>query len=115
MSEKEFKYRKEIHLEPAPGSIVWMKGKESIHQVSVNGKLQGATKKFSGRLKTSKFELFRCYLDIMKKQNKDLPLCTYGEAKQTSIEYQEAWKILKKDYFNVWATKPSDINLFTVN
>lgn len=119
----KFKHQKNINQEPAPGSIVWSKLKKNVHQVSVNGKLQGATKKKGGHMKISKIELFRSYLDIVKKFNDKLNLfeanvdfnnLRYCDAKTKSMEYQQVWNDMKKDYFNVWTTKPSEINAFTI-
>lgn len=119
----KFKHQKNIDQEPSPGSIVWSKLKKNLHQVSVNGKLQGATKKKGGNLKISKIELFRFYLEIVKKfidklnlfeAEVDFNSLRYCDAKNKSTEYQQVWNDMKKDYFNVWTTKPSEINAFTV-
>ncbi|XP_055301321.1 tRNA-specific adenosine deaminase 1 [Sitodiplosis mosellana] len=121
---KKFKYERNMDRDPAPGSIVWSKLKKCVHQVSVNGKLQGATKKSGGRLKISKIELFRCYFEILKKFNDKLNIfegdvdftsLRYCDAKSQSTEYQQVWKNLKRDYFKVWATKPSEINMFIIS
>lgn len=110
----KFKYEKNIdRKKPAPGSIVvW--SKYAVHQVSVNGKLQGATKKGAGCLKISKRELFRLYIQILKKYNDKLKIfendsdfasLKYYDAKNMSSRYQQAWNQLKIKYFNVWTSK----------
>lgn len=114
--------------QPAAGSIVWCKTNKSPHQVAVSGKRLGVTKKKektrSGRLLISKVELFRCYLDILKKSNQKLCLYAnetdfdqlqYGDAKNTSIEYQSVWNHLKEHYFHIWPIKPNDLNKFTID
>lgn len=120
----KFKYQKNSDHDPAPGSIVWSKLRKCVHQVSINGKLQGATKKSGGRLKISKIELFRCYLEILKRFNDKLNIfegdvdfnsLRYCDAKNQSTEYQQMWTHLKSDYFKVWTTKPPEINLFTIS
>lgn len=123
MAESKFKYEKNINLQPAPGSIIWSKVNNGLQQVSVNGELQGATKKRPGRLKTSKIEFFRCYIDILKKiddklnifdSNMDFDSLKYCDAKGKSNEYQQVWTSLKKEYFNIWTTKPPELNTFTI-
>lgn len=114
--------------QPAAGSIVWCKSNKCPHQVAVNGKRLGVTKKKektrSGRLLISKIELLRCYLDILKKFNEQLCLhpnetdfncLQYGDAKNTAIEYQGAWNHLKENYFHIWPMKPNELNKFTID
>lgn len=120
----KFKNQKNLDHDPAPGSIVWSKLEKCVHQVSINGKLQGATKKSGGRLKISKIALFRCYLEILTKFNDKLNIfegdvdftsLRYCDAKNKSAEYQQVWAELKRDYFKVWTTKPPQINMFTIS
>lgn len=114
--------------QPAAGSIVWCKTNKYPHQVAVNGKRLGVTKKKertrSGRLLISKIELFRCYLDILKKYNEKLCLypiemdfngLQYGDIKQTAIQYQSVWIHLKENYFHIWPIKPNDLNKFIID
>lgn len=123
-----FKYEKCDKREPAPGSIVWSKVTKHPHQVAVNGKRLGVTKKkansLSGRLLISKIELFRCYVNILRILNtnlgifpKDIDLdnLQYSDAKNASIEYQRAWTDLKETYFRIWSTKPKGLNSFHID
>lgn len=123
-----FKCEKCNEREPAAGSIVWCMTTKYPHQVAVNGKRLGVTKKkantISGRLLISKIELFRCYLDIVKKFNAKLCLHStdmdfdslqYSDAKNVSIEYQRAWNDLKQNYFGIWSTKPDELKKFQIN
>lgn len=123
-----FEKNDEDVLQPAAGSIVWCKTNKYQHQVAVNGRRLGVTKKKektrSGRLFISKIELFRCYLDIVKNHNERLCLypnetdfncLLYGDAKSTSVEYQGVWKNLKENYFHIWPIKPTDLNKFTID
>lgn len=123
-----FKSEKRNEREPAAGSIVWCKTIKYPHQVAVNGKRLGVTKKkantLSGRLFISKIELFRCYLDILKKFNEKLSLypndmnfdtLRYCDAKNASIEYQSAWNSVKQKYFGIWSTKPDELKTFTID
>lgn len=124
----KFWFEKNDDYQPAAGSIVWCKTNKCPHQVAVNGKRLGVTKKKektrSGRLLISKIELFRCYLDILKNYNEKLclyPIETdfnrlqYGDVKNASIEYQRVWNYLKENYFRIWPRKPHDLNKFTVD
>lgn len=124
----QFDYAKNEHREPAPGSIVWCKIGKYQHQVAVNGKRQGVTKKKantqSGRLSISKIELFRCYLDILKRFNDTLTLypidtdfksLRYCDAKNASHEYQTIWTDLKQHYFSVWTVKSEELNTFKID
>lgn len=124
----KFKYEKNDQQEPAPTSIVWCQTAKYSHQVAVGGKRQGVTKKKantpSGRLSISKIELFRSYIDIVKKFNHklniypsetDFEAMRYCDAKFGSAEYQNAWNILKKDYFHIWTYKPDHLNTFRID
>lgn len=123
-----FKYEKCDDREPAPGSIVWSKVTKHPHQVAVNGKRLGVTKKkantLCGRLFTSKIELFRCYVNILKNFNTNLDIfpkntdfdnLQYSDAKNASIEYQKAWTDLKENYFRIWSIKPKELNAFHID
>lgn len=123
-----FKFDKSDQRDSAPSSIVWCMTIKNPHQVAVGGKRQGVTKKkantSSGRLSISKIELYRNYLDIMKKFNDKFgthPLQTdfdslrYCDAKNTSIEYQKAWNDLKRNYFGVWTTKSDELKAFKID
>lgn len=114
--------------QPAAGSIVWCKTLKHPHQVAVNGKRLGVTKKKeqtrNGRLLISKIELFRCYLNILKIFNEKLclfPIETdfahlqYGDVKANATNYQTAWHHLKDKYFRIWPTKPDDFNKFSID
>lgn len=124
----KFDHAKNGLREPAPGSIVWCKTTKFQHQVAVNGKRLGVTKKKantpSGRLAISKVELFRCYLDILKRFNETLELypadtdfnsLQYCDAKNASESYQQAWNDLKQNYFQVWTTKMDELNTFKID
>lgn len=124
----QFEHQKSTQREPAPGSIVWCKILKNQHQVAVNGKRQGVTKKSAntpkGRLTISKIELFRCYLDILKRFNHKLNIhptdtdfnsLRYCDAKKASHDYHTVWNDLKLNYFHVWSTKPDELNSFKID
>lgn len=130
MSNKWFSYKKNIQLQlqPAASSIVWCKTQNNPHQVAVNGKRLGVTKKTentsSGRLNISKIELFRCYMDILHKMNQkfnlyplhvNLTSLYYCDAKDAAIEYQRVWNEMKQNYFPVWTVKPQKSNKFSID
>lgn len=116
MSSIEFKYKKAPNLVPAAGSIVWF-GKNS-HQVAVNGKRLGVTKKNQKkhRLNISKIEIFRKYLQLLQKITniKDITTLRYCDAKKAVVEYQQVWNDLKRDYFKQWTSKPRESNNFSI-
>lgn len=124
----KFEFEKNDQLDPSPGSIVWCKVKRCPQQVAVSGKRQGVTKKLArtpkGRLSITKIELFREYLNLLKKFNQKMnlfPLETnfddliYSEAKNKAIDYQTIWIELKKSYFKIWTTKSDDLKTFKID
>lgn len=123
-----FKYTKNDELEPSPNSIVWCKTEKYPHQVAVAGKRQGVTKKNlktpRGRMMISKVELFRNYIEIVRKINKilkiypadiDFDKLQYYDAKKAVTNYQQVWNDLKHDYFKCWTTKPIELLQFTID
>lgn len=107
---------------------MWCKSEKFKQQVSVRGKRQGPIKKVENtpcaRLYISKIELFRTYINILKKfndklcifeVNTDFDNIIYCEAKMNSIIYQQAWDLLKRDYFRIWSNKPTNQNMFQID
>lgn len=126
----KFTYRKcSVHQVPSPSSLVWWSSHVTCtHEIAIEGIRQGVTKKSRkrkmGRLKISKIELFRCYLDILKIYNEKLRLfdsttdftaLRYCDAKNSAQEYQKKWNDLKNNYFCSWTTKPKDLNIFVID
>lgn len=123
----KFKYEKNEKLKPSSNSIVWCKVEKCMHQVAVAGKRQGATKKKlnrSGRMMISKIELFRLYLEIVKKISNvrklyaphiDLNCLRYCDAKAAAVDYQIIWNDLKQNYFEYWTAKPEELLQFIVD
>lgn len=124
----KFKYEKNDHLDPSPSSIVWCKVKKCPQQVAVAGKRQGITKKMANkrnaRLLITKIELFREYLEILKKFNHKMDLypldtnfedLSYTEAKRKSQEYEKTWSELKGNYFKVWTVKRNELQHFKID
>lgn len=127
-SGAKFEFEKNDQLDSSPGSIVWCKVKRCPQQVSVSGKRQGVTKKLAttpkGRLSITKIELFREYLNFLKKFNQKMNLfpldtnfddLTYSEAKNKAIDYQTNWNELKKSYFEIWTIKPDELKTFKID
>lgn len=127
-SETHFEFEKNDQLDPSPGSIVWCKVERCPQQVAVFGKRQGVTKKLAttpkGRLLITKIELFREYLNLLKKCNHKMNLfppdtnfddLTYSEAKNKTIDYQTIWNELKEFYFKVWTIKANDLKKFKID
>lgn len=124
----KFEFEKRDQLEPSPCSIVWCRVSDRPLEVAVAGKRQGVTKKKintpSGRLLTSKKELFKKFIETINCFEKELQILsgdklatelTYNEAKMLSIQYQSTWNDLKINYFRNWSTKPSDLKQFLAN
>lgn len=124
----KFEFEKNDQLDPSPGSIVWCNVKRCPQQVAVSGKRQGVTKKLAttpkGRLLITKIELFREYLNLLKRINHKMNLfpadtnfdgLTYSEAKNKAIDYQTMWNELKKSYFKIWTIKPDELKIFKID
>lgn len=127
-SGTKFEFEKNDQLDPSPGSIVWCKVKRCPQQVAVSGKRQGVTKKMAttskGRLSITKIELFREYLDLLKKINQKMNLFSlntnfddlaYLDAKNKAIHYKTIWNELKKSYFKIWTVKSDELNTFKID
>ncbi|KAK4872921.1 hypothetical protein RN001_014950 [Aquatica leii] len=115
-----FKFCKTESNIPSPTSIVWFKSKTSSLEVSVDGFKQGVTKKDRGtkaaRLRISKIELFRTYLNTVKVLFSDVRCDDfYDETKTKAVEYQRAWSMLKKEGFKCWTIKDENLQHFTLD
>ncbi|OWF39624.1 tRNA-specific adenosine deaminase 1-like [Mizuhopecten yessoensis] len=119
-------------LTPCPRSITWhCRLVENFHQVVVNGRRLGATKKMRHvpkvRSKVCSMELFRRYIHMLEVIPKDkLPLILrssrqpadvmYAEYKSMATEYQTAWECLKKqEIFKSWVHKPHGLTSFLLD
>lgn len=126
LPEKTFRFARSDELRPCPSSIVW--SCPNAHEVSVEGKKLGATKKqkgSKGRLLISKIEIFRTYLilvgDVTTFQSalfpkeKNLLCLSYDKVKSCAKLYNEQWSNLIRDCIKYWTIKPENINKFTVD
>lgn len=117
-----FEYCKRDDRRPSANSIVWYKnGSESRHEIAVNGKKLGVTKKrwndAKSRLSIAKIEMLRCFVGIVKRLRlfENVEKLNYREAKLLASDYQDAWRKLKKEGFKIWTTKDSSLLNFYVD
>ncbi|KAK2578467.1 hypothetical protein KPH14_011636 [Odynerus spinipes] len=100
-------------INPCPSSIIWCAVRKSDIEIAVQGRKQGATKKRKGHnLLVSKRALLETCLKICDKYKNiktDIShpkKITYYDCKRWSVQYQSAWKQLKKEFFSSWPDKP---------
>ncbi|XP_060077990.1 tRNA-specific adenosine deaminase 1-like [Ylistrum balloti] len=124
----------QVSFTPCPMSITWhCRQQNNFHQVLVNGRQHGATKKMihtpKVRSKVCSLELLRRYIHILEVIPKEkLPLesipsstkeptdVTYAEYKAMATAYQTAWKCLKnQEIFHSWVHKPSGLTSFLLD
>ncbi|CAL8072754.1 unnamed protein product [Orchesella dallaii] len=112
-------------LVPAPASISWYSSvsvldPKEIVQVLVNGRKQGATKKFFGKpssmVDICRAKIFAKYDRLYRSQLSNIEgfAKSYGEAKNASANYVAAWGALKQSVFVGWTDKPSELKMFTI-
>ncbi|XP_026283516.1 tRNA-specific adenosine deaminase 1 [Frankliniella occidentalis] len=118
---------------PCPSSIVWSASVERPHEVGIEGKRLGVTKKKqstpAGRLLISKKDLFRQFMDcwslkeFQRNQVELLDECSpavvsiskglsYMECKAAAVAYQEAWRTILKVALLPWTIKPQNLQIF---
>lgn len=115
-----FDYYKCDGRRPSANSIVWYKnGSESRHEVAVNGRKLGVTKKrkndAKSHLSIAKIEMFHCFVGIVKQLRlfENVEKLSYCEAKLLASDYQNAWRKLKNEGFKIWTTKdPSLLDFY---
>ena len=102
-------------IKPSPSSLIWSFSEfhSHKHEVSINGRKLGTTKK---HLKTSKSWVSVCrqlvlreFLSLLKKMGNEPTVFedkTYAECKQSMTNYQEAWHSLKSHVLFNWTHKP---------
>ncbi|KAL7740412.1 hypothetical protein ACLKA6_013207 [Drosophila palustris] len=126
-----FEYAQRADWQPSPSGIIWSDLSESPrpHEIVVNGKRQGVTKKklqspqaacavSKYKLLESFLDLLHCSIELRKKlqlQLPDLDRLTYAKCKSMAGDYQLAWQQLKSDYFQQWTSKPEDLLEFTIH
>ncbi|KAJ0178883.1 hypothetical protein K1T71_005658 [Dendrolimus kikuchii] len=119
--------RHEHNTRPAPGSIFWVNTEHKMHEVAVQGKKLGITKKGANSLNSSlgisKYNLYKTFFDILNLDdnirerivgNDDTVNISYNNMKGKSKKYLENWLLVKEKVFKTWTVKP-DIWNFYVN
>lgn len=128
LSEQKFLFSQMENSNPCPSSIVWCLCEERPHEVAVDGKKLGATKKQQGpkgRLLISKIEILRSYLTLLGQVNEfkcalfpeetDLASKSYDKVKNCAKIYNEQWKTLVKDCVKQWTVKSDNLNTFIID
>ncbi|KAM5137873.1 tRNA-specific adenosine deaminase 1 isoform 2-T2 [Mantella aurantiaca] len=112
-------------LVPCGAAISWSSVPQQPLDVTANGYRQGTTKKAIGtpqsRSRICKAELFHIFRDLVKSLSEEqIPeslrsreLNTYGDYKEASVSYQDAWKQLREQAFTSWIQTPRDYLNFT--
>ncbi|XP_050343499.1 tRNA-specific adenosine deaminase 1 isoform X1 [Nymphalis io] len=114
-------------MKPTPASIVWIKTRQKLIEVAIQGKKQGATKKNANYLNSSlcisKYNIYNKFQEVLLK-HKDLCrsicgeelLCNieYNKMKKKADRYQKNWCETKDNFFKIWTVKP-DLWNFCIN
>lgn len=128
LPEQRFRFSKTDDLRPCSSSIVWCLCRNRAHEVTVNGRKLGVTKKQNGtkaRLLISKIELFRTYIIFITNSKKvksalfpeetNMLSLSYEEVKNSAKLYNEQWSILMSNCVKQWTVKPENLNKFIVD
>lgn len=106
-------------INPCPSSIIWCAVRKRETEIAVQGKKQGVTKKRKGcNLLVSRRALLEMCLKVCDKyKNINTNIShpkkiTYYDCKQQSVQYQNAWKQTKKEFFKSWPDKPLSLQDF---
>ncbi|XP_074864516.1 tRNA-specific adenosine deaminase 1 isoform X2 [Carettochelys insculpta] len=112
-------------LVPCSSAISWSAVPEQSLDVTSNGFKQGTTKKGIGSLQSRsricKVELFHAFQRLMASiSQENLPeslrekkLETYWEYKEAAANYQEAWRVLRRQALGAWVKNTKDYLQFT--
>ncbi|XP_063697666.1 tRNA-specific adenosine deaminase 1 [Culicoides brevitarsis] len=131
LQEQKFAFAKDDERRPCPSSIVWCLCQDRPHEVTVDGRKLGVTKKTKGaksRLLISKIEILRTFLRIVNdektfksalfpdesNESDLLSKITYEKAKSCAKLYNEQWNLLVTDCIKLWTKKPENLNSFLV-
>ncbi|XP_069113356.1 tRNA-specific adenosine deaminase 1-like isoform X2 [Argopecten irradians] len=119
-------------LAPCPMSITWhCRQGQNFHQVLVNGRQHGATKKMlympKVRSKVCSMELFRRFIQVLEmipedkrylliRSDKQPADVIYADYKAMATDYQRAWRCLKQlDLFKSWVNKPPGLTSYLLD
>lgn len=119
-NQADFEFKQSLSLTPCPASIIWCEVSHRPHEVAIDGKRMGVTKKSvhspSAWLLICKKELLKSYWRVKEKcktnSNTKSEYLTYQSTKKLAKDYSEAWSTAKIQYFKSWTKKPNNLNQF---
>ncbi|GLV45655.1 Adenosine deaminase tRNA-specific 1 [Carabus blaptoides fortunei] len=119
-AECEFEFCKNDEKRPCPSSIIWCNVPERPHEVAVDGRKQGITKKNKtkpgSRLLICKKELFIAVASIYEHLIvSKISTLTYNLAKSKAEKYNTVWNQVKNNVFKIWPVKDKNLLNFSTD